>query len=133
MILLVATGVFLACNIGFLMYLLVRTPKLNMPLTAAETLKAAPAFKANALRKPLALCYAELASDLSGRWSGDLFPLRHSEVELGRFYMNAPQSLHGRFGIIYKFHEFKVLRADHAMPKQSIEIDNLFPVLATEQ
>jgi len=45
-------GIFLACNLGFLVYMLVRTPKLNKPLTAAETLKAAPAFNANLLRKP---------------------------------------------------------------------------------
>lgn len=53
MVLLVAIGIFLACNVGFVAYMLVRTPKLNKPLTAAETLKAALAFNAaNVSGKP---------------------------------------------------------------------------------
>ena len=36
----------------FVVYLLVHTPKLNIPLTSPETLKAAPPFNSNVIRRP---------------------------------------------------------------------------------
>jgi hypothetical protein len=43
---------FFISNLAFVVYVLVRTPKLNKPLTSAETLKAAPHFNSNLIRHP---------------------------------------------------------------------------------
>jgi len=51
-LILVVMGLFLIANLCFIVYVLVRTPKLNKPLTSDETLKAAPHFSSNAIRHP---------------------------------------------------------------------------------
>jgi hypothetical protein len=45
-------GLLFICNLSFVVYMLVRKPKLNKPLTSAETLKAAPPFNSNVNRHP---------------------------------------------------------------------------------
>ncbi|HXY98081.1 MAG TPA: hypothetical protein VEH00_14045 [Steroidobacteraceae bacterium] len=50
--LLIAMGVLMAANLCLIAYLLTRTPRLNKPLTSADTLKAAPIFRADAVRHP---------------------------------------------------------------------------------
>jgi hypothetical protein len=52
MLLLALMGLFFACNVCFVVYVLVRTPKLKEPLTSPETLRAAPRFNSNAIRHP---------------------------------------------------------------------------------
>jgi hypothetical protein len=49
---LIAMGVLMAAYLCFIVYMLVRTPRLNKPLTSADTLRAAPVFRADAVRHP---------------------------------------------------------------------------------
>lgn len=51
-LILVVLGLLLIGNLCFIVYVLVRTPKLNKPLTSDETLKAAPHFSSNVIRHP---------------------------------------------------------------------------------
>jgi hypothetical protein len=51
-LILMVMGLLFICNLCFVVYMLVRTPKLNKPLTSAETLKTAPHFNSNAIRHP---------------------------------------------------------------------------------
>jgi len=50
--LLIAMGVLFAGNVCFIVYMLVRTPRLNKPLTSAETLRGAPHFSSPVVRHP---------------------------------------------------------------------------------
>jgi hypothetical protein len=50
--LLISLGVLFICNLGFVVYMLVRTPRLQKPLTCAETLKVSPQFNASLIRHP---------------------------------------------------------------------------------
>jgi hypothetical protein len=55
MLILVAMGILVACCLGILVYaanVLIGPRKLNKPLTAVETLKAAPPFSVSTLRSP---------------------------------------------------------------------------------
>jgi hypothetical protein len=49
---LISLGVLFICNLCFVVYMLVRTPKLKKPLTSAETLKVSPYFNASLIRRP---------------------------------------------------------------------------------
>lgn len=52
MMILAVLGIILVFNIGWVVYLFGRTPRLNQPLTVLEKLKAAPPFPASVARKP---------------------------------------------------------------------------------
>ncbi len=52
MLMIMAMGLFLAGNLGFLVYMPVRSPKLDRPLTSAESLKAAPNSNSGVTRHP---------------------------------------------------------------------------------
>ena len=45
-------GLLLICSVCLVVYMLVRTPRLNKPLTSADTLKAAPHFSSPVIRHP---------------------------------------------------------------------------------
>jgi hypothetical protein len=51
-LILMVMGLLFICNFSFVVYMLVRTPRLNKPLTSAETLRAAPHFNSNVTRHP---------------------------------------------------------------------------------
>jgi hypothetical protein len=51
-LILILLGLLFICNLCFIVYVLIRKPILNKPLTSAETLKAAPHFNSTAVRHP---------------------------------------------------------------------------------